>query len=231
MHRKFTSQDEDRSFGKKIKEITAPYMAHFNAENATPEDGYRQFLNTAHILRSGSDVMRRQALQAIAQKYNVDLSIPLPQGGQQAAPAFQPQQVTQLVQAEIEKQRQTQEQARLKSEIEAFAADPANTYYEDVKPVMAGLLQSGAASSLKDAYDQALWARPDIRSTLTAQLNTDQETKRLADAKAKADAAKRASVSVSGAPGSLTPANGAVIERSLEDEIRANFRSAVSGRI
>ena len=50
---------------------------------------------------------------------------------------------------------------------------------------MAGLMSSGAAETLKDAYEQATYASPTIRQSLLA----DEQTK--AEAKRKADDAER----------------------------------------
>lgn len=230
-HRALTTQDEERLFGKRIKDLTQPYMATLNAEGGTPEDAYRQFLNYAHIMRTASPETKRNELLKIAQAYSVDLGIPLQQGAAPTAPAFQPQQVSQLVQAELSSWHQRQEQAQIHNEIETFAADPANTHYETVKSVMAALLQNGKAETLKQAYDQAIWADPDIRSTLTAQQLSDAEQKRLTDARIKADAAKRAGGSLSGGPGNATALNGrGSAAVPLEETIRAAYRES-QGRV
>ena len=94
---------------------------------------------------------------------------------------------------------------------------------------MAALLKDGLAKDLQDAYDQAVYARPDIRSTLLEQQLAEKEAKRVADAKAKADAARKASGSVTGSPGATAPSKSNVPERSLREELVANLAAARNG--
>lgn len=229
MHQGMTRQDEERSFGKKIKEIVTPYMPTITAEGSTPEQAVAALLNMAHIMRFGTPQQKQQLLFDTARLYNVPLS---------ALPAAQPAnpEVETLKQRldRIEQERQAQELQRrqqedfsLQTEIEAFASAPGHEHYEAVKPTMASFLASGQAQTLQEAYDKAIWASPDIRSTLLAQ----EEAKRLATQKLKTDAARRASVSVTGAPGPIQGINGAADpNRSLRDELRANLRAA-QGRV
>lgn len=224
MHRQFTTQDQDRTLGKGIREVAAPYLATIRAEGGDEKQAFQQFLNYAHIMRTGTPALKAQALQAIAQVYNVELGQPLQQAPQHQA-AIQPQDVSALVQAEFDRQRQVQEQSALTSEIDAFKAEPGHEHFETVKTLMGTLLQSGQATNLKEAYDQAIWANPEIRSTLTSAQTAEAEQKRLSEANARAGAAKRAAGSITGGPGGIKP-NGAVVERSLGEEIRANFAAA-----
>lgn len=43
----------------------------------------------------------------------------------------------------------------VQGEVQKFAADPKNRFYDNVKPVMARLIQGGFASTLAEAYEQA----------------------------------------------------------------------------
>lgn len=230
-NRKILSQDEDRALGKQVREAAAPFQATFLQEGATVPQAFQQFLTTAQILRGNNPQLKAQALHNIARQFNVDLSVPHQPGASQDQLGIHPSQVQQLVQAELQTWHQRQEQSSLKTEIDAFASAPGHEHYETVKPIMASLLTSGAATSLQDAYDQALWANPETRTSLQATQSQATEQKRIADAQARADAAKRASGSVTGAPGGAVKPNGAVQDRSLEDEIRANYHAAAGGRM
>jgi len=230
-HQKITSQDSDRDFGQKIRRAAEPYSAIIAAEGGTHEAAFKDYLNYAYILRAGTPQQKFQALQVIAQRFNVPLG-PLQPGQPQHSSAnlLTPEQARLIAQEEIQRQRWDWEQSSLQGEIEAFANEAGHDHFETVKPIMAALLESGKAETLKDAYDQAIWALPDIRSTLTAQQLSDAEAKRLADSKQRTDAAKRAAVSVTGGPGGVKPpANGAG-DRSLRDEIKANL-AAATGRV
>lgn len=231
MHRQFTTQDQDRTLGKGIREVAAPYLATIRAEGGDEKQAFQQFLNYAHIMRSGTPAQKAQALQAVAQQYNVELGQPLQQAPQNQQFETLNQRLDRLErerQEEIQ-QRQVQEQSALTSEIDAFKAEPGHEHFEAVKTLMGTLLQSGQATNLKEAYDQAIWANPEIRSTLTSAQNAEAEQKRLSEANARAGAAKRAAGSITGGPGGVKP-NGAAVERSLGEEIRANMQAAL-GRV
>jgi hypothetical protein len=220
---------------KRIKEIAQPYQAIMDAEGATHEASFKAYLNTAYILRTGSPQMKAQALQAIAQQFNVPLGTPLQPGAAQPAPGLSPADVRQLTQAEIQQHQDREQQRRSTAEIEAFKAKPGHENFEDLKGVIKGLLESGrfdkATDPLQDAYDAALRADPELGSGYIATKIREADEQRIAQSREKTDAAKRASVSVTGAPGGVKP-NGAAASNaeSLRDEIRANL-AAAQGRI
>ena len=233
MHRQFTAQDQDRSLGKKIRETASPYLATIRAEGGDEAAAFQQFLNYAHIMRAATPQQKAQALQNVAQLYNV----PIGQQAQQpqthsALQALQAKQneMAQWIEQQNQ-QRQNQEQAQLFSEIAEFQSADGHDHFEQVKELMGSLLMSGQAKDLQDAYDKAIWANPEIRSTLTAQQLAAAEEKRIAEINGKTGAARWAAGSISGGgPGGAKP-NGAAVERSLGEELRANFRAATQGRI
>ncbi|MGR2433573.1 hypothetical protein FDG14_24970, partial [Salmonella enterica] len=92
----------------------------------------------------------------------------------------QNQQLQRFQQSVYEQQNQT-----VMSEIEQFKSNPANVHFEAVKDDMAILLQSNRAESLQDAYDKAVWMRPDIRKSLVEQQRTEAEQKSATQAREK----------------------------------------------
>lgn len=231
-HRIITTQDDDRTFGKRIKEIARPYEATMAMVGADQEKAWQNYLNTAHILMTGSPELKKQALHAIAQQYRVDLGTPLQQAPSDPTVAALQRKVDDMErqrQVEIQ-QRQNQESSAIKSAYDAFLAEPGIEHLDQVKPVMKALLESGAAETYREAYDKAVYADPEIRSSLLAAQQREAEDKRVAEAKAKADAAKRAAGSVTGGPGGVKPSSANGADGSLRDQIRANMRAA-QGRI
>lgn len=223
---KFTStRDEHASFGKEMYQAVQPYMPQIQAEGGTPVTAIQALLNTAYVLRTGSPEQKKQLLIQTARQYGVDLG-DVPAGQPQAQPP--PPDVSQLVRLEMQRAEQQRLKTEVQSEIQAFAADPTRTHYAEVKAHMAALLSAGAAKDLQDAYDQACWASPTIRATLEAQRRATEEQKRKADAKAKAEAAKRRAVSVTGGPGN-TAAATAPGGRSIRDELEANLAAQSGG--
>ena len=233
MHKAFTRQDEERQFGKRVLEMTAPYLGTIRQEGGDPLAAYSLYLQTAQTLRTGTPQQKVEALLSVARQFNVPLGQPVQQGQQGYDPRVDQamQEVNTLKQylQQEAHQRQLAEQATLQSEIDGFAQEAGHEHFETVKTRMGVLLENGYAKDLQDAYDQAIWSEPAIRSTLSATVAP--ETKRLTEAIAKADAAKKASGSVTGGPGGARPTgNGSDPSASLRDELRANLRAA-QGRI
>jgi hypothetical protein len=84
----------------------------------------------------------------------------------QAAPDLSP------VMAEISQLKsyiQAQQQQETQGILQTFAADPAHKFFENVRPQMAALMDSGQAKTLQDAYDSACWMNPEIRALLIKQ--------------------------------------------------------------
>lgn len=225
----FTKLDEERSVGKSFKELVSPYMPMIQAEGSTPIVAIQSLLNTAYLLRTSTPQAKGKMIMDLARQFGADLS-QVSQGDVKVDPQLQAIQseLAQLKNARQQEltQREQQEQAVYKSQIDAFAADPKNVHFEAVKADMAALLKAGRATDLQDAYDKAVWASPDIRSTLLEAEKSQAEAKRVAEIKEKADKARKASASISGSPGAAAPSKANSEDRSLREEIMANLAAA-----
>lgn len=225
----FANRDDEVVLGRRFTEIVGPYMAQMRAEGAEPLKAVAELLNTAYVLRTASPQQKGQLLWRTAQQFGADMR-QIPQGQQ----AFDPnlhavnQQLAAL-QAEIKKQdtlRQQQEQAGIDGLIQSFSADTAaHPYFEAVKGEMAALLQGGGAKDLQEAYDKAVWANPDIRSSLLAEQKTAEDKRVAAENAAKAEKAKKAGSSVKGGPGMAASKTAQVAKGSLRAELESAFRA------
>lgn len=217
----FTKLDEDRNFGKSLKEIVQPYMQIINAEGGTPTTAIQSLLNTAYILRTAPVAQKTALFHQLAQQYGVDLSQPNnTQAVQPNALLAEINQLKQQIAQQPQVFQQQQETLAIKSKIDAFAADPKNVHYEKLKPVMASLLQAGQAKDMQDAYDKASWADPDIRSANLIAETQAKETQRIAEIKAKAGLSRKVAVSVRGSPSVNSIGNGKS-NGVIADDIRA----------
>jgi len=206
-----------------MKDVATPYIPIIKAEGGTPEAAVKDLLNTAYILRTAPPAQKVNLVRQICQQYGVDVS-QLAQTQTNMDPALETLQ-QRLDRLEFERSQEKQfaeqqEDARIQSEIQAFSADPKNIYFDQVKAAMAPLLGSGTVKDLQEAYDQACWANPAIRAILLTAQETEKETAKKTALQSK----KNAGVSVTGNPGITVP-NAAPPERSLREELQANFRS------
>ena len=228
VHKMFTASDGELRMGRTIKEIASPYIPMIQAEGGTVEGAFKDLLNSAYILRTGSQEQKAQLLLSTAQQFGVDLS---GYTGQQE----NPNQVYQALQREIQELRQIanpeviknqlreeQETANIQNEVQAFAGNPANVHFQTVKPLMAALLGSRQAKDLQEAYDMACHASPSIRSTLSV----NQDTKRKEEIVKK----KQAAVSITGSP-SQKMANSSSPKNSVREELEAAFDEAYGSTV
>jgi hypothetical protein len=174
-------------------------------------------------------------IQWFAQQRGINLGAYAPQGtpkpnevdGQQPEAAIL-REVADLRQqiASITQGQQQQYTQTLQQQIESFQTQKnpdgslKHPYFNDVRVEMGALMQSGRVKTLDEAYDAAVWARPDIRSNLMER----QEAQRRAEQQAKVNAAKSASATVSGAPGLGGGASEAPASTVREELVRS-FRA------
>lgn len=225
----FTKMDEDRNFGKTLKEVITPYMATIQAEGGTPQGAVKDLLNTAYVLRTGSPQQKAAIVQQVIKQYGINpqlLGISQTQeqasgaqGQQQhaAIPHVNPEEIKRSIMNELQTQQMND---RISQELKAFTEDTKNVHFSNsaVKDYMSSLLGAGKANNFQDAYDQAVWLVPEIRSALIAAQTQPQQAQRTQEIAAK----KKAGSSVSGSPGIVVPNSGNP-NRSLREELEANM--------
>lgn len=222
----FTRIDDERKFGKELKEIVTPYLATIQAEGGTPQGAFRDLLNTSHILRTGSPDMKARAVTQAIQQFGVDVRLisQMLQGHQQQPQQYsapQPQVTPEVIQNTVQQELQKQlEAAKIQQEYTAFSSNPKNAHFasQPVQAKMASLLKDGQAKDYQDAYDQACWAVPEIRQMMLTAQAAETDSKRKEEMAAK----RKAGSSVSGSPGITVP-NSGTPNRSLREEIAANL--------
>ena len=205
MHKGIEQNREAAGFGQAIQRAIAPYEATLRSEGVNAEQAVQSLFNTEHVLRHGSPQEKTNMLMTLAKSYGIDL-------GNIEEPQYVDPQIQHL-QDEIRQMRQQQqsvmqtqqqnEQAEMTSTLTQFAE--GKEFFEQVRPQMSALLQAGQAKDLQEAYDMAVWARPDTRQAILAKQQAETETKRQGDAVAKAAAAKRAGFDVQGQGGMGMP--------------------------
>lgn len=114
---------------------------------------------------------------------------------------------------------------RVMKEIEAFASDPAHSYFDDVADDIVLYIQAGL--SLPDAYDKAVWANEVTRTKemerrKTEALEKDKENARLQALPKK----KAASVNIHGSESQRSPTEPV---GDLTDTLRQTYRE-IQGR-
>lgn len=214
----------------KFVESLGPILQEARDSGVDPTGYISSVMQTERALRTADTKGKFNVLLSLADQYGVPLReiINASVGQEVLQRGAQPgQQMTlppELVREleESRRWRQEQEGSRVQSEIASFSS--GKEFFEDVRGQMADLLQSGVASDLNDAYDKACWADPNIRKVLIGRERQGQQRTEITERQAAAGLVNIPS------QGALNVKTGNE-EESLEDSIRAAFRTSSTGRI
>lgn len=205
-----------------LEEILAPRREAFRMDGMNDAQAVEQLFTISDFASRDPAAF----IQWFAQQRGVDL------GTRDEEPADEPAnaltQKVQQLEAHIARQEQARQQAEQQTyanQVQQFAAqvdesgNPAYPHFESVRTHMAALVRSGAASTLADAYDQAVYANPETRKAVLEAQSKAEEAKRDAERKAKAaKAAKAAGTQVRTPNGQFAPA-----ARSMDDTLSAVY--------
>ena len=187
----------DASFGRQMRDVITPYQALIEAQGVDGPKAVQALMNAHYRLTVSPPSQKMAYFAHLAQQYGVDLgniTQQQSQDQQQVDPRYQQlQDQLHQIQQHLTGQQQTvqkQEHERVAKEVNAFAADAAHPYFDDVADDMVPFLKSGA--SLQDAYDKAVWANPVTRAKEQARIQQDQQAEAKRKAQEAADAAKKA---------------------------------------
>ena len=198
-------------FADQMNEAMQPYMNTIQGLGIDAPRAVRALMEADHVLRNSPPDQKRAYLANLARSYGIDLG----QVGSQSQGAptdsnyYAVQNELNNVRGEIANFKQQQEQAENQSllgEINVFANKAE--YFEEARPVMIQLLQSGVAGTLEEAYEKAIRLNDDIFSQTQQRSQAEAAAQKSLSANRAAKAAKAAAVSVkSSTPGTKTTTN------------------------
>jgi gas vesicle protein len=196
-HRGVESFKTHAQKARAYEQAIAPYQQTLNQLGVDAPTAISKLLQADHTLRYADPVAKAQYFQSLAQQYGIDLGQVQNVQPQDPQTQYLMQQLNELRQTQQMWQNSIQEQERSKAnhELESFATSD-KSHFEAVRNDMADLLESGKAQSLEQAYEMAIWMRPDVRQTLIEQQRI--EAQRNYEQQQRTQRAKTASVSVKG---------------------------------
>lgn len=223
---------EAAKLGKTMTDVIAPFQGMLQSKGQQAHEAVRDLLHAEYQFINGTPEEKQRLLLNLARYYNV----PLPHGETPAAAEAQAidPQVSALQQqlAQITAHLQHQQLAArdqltndAQREVTHFASAD-HPHFEAVRRDMAALIESGVASSLDDAYERAVWTNPTTRAAVLAEQQAAGEAKKVAEAKEREEAAKKAAaLNVREKPlASVGSPMG-----SMEDTMRAAYRRLNGG--
>ncbi|MCA1859308.1 hypothetical protein LE191_04185 [Janthinobacterium sp. HSC-3S05] len=174
----------ERRLAHEFMQVSQPYAADYQAMGINPLQAAGQFFQIDRALRIGSVAQKAALVSRMIKDYGIDLvALDSSLAGQtvpeQMKPGYDPELAARLDRVENYARQQQQsvvhaQQNQINTTIDQFANDQKNEFFNDVAPHMIGLLQSGAATDLKTAYEQACYANPSVRQVLTQRQLADK---------------------------------------------------------
>lgn len=179
-----------------------------------------------------------QALSGALKALGVDGGQPAPQPNGQAPPAQPPQDPRvdglQRQLQTITQSIQQQEAAKADAAVKAFAADPANKFYnevgDDIVRELKAMRALGQAPDLKLAYERACWGRSDIREKLVAEQIANKVPAAVEAKTQELEKSRSASRSVAGSPPAADGRSSADKPSKLRDMIANGVQTAMGSR-
>jgi hypothetical protein len=195
-------------FADQMNEAIEPYMNTIRGQNLDAPSAVKALMEADHNLRYSSQEQKMAHFANLARAYGVDLNGVSSQ--LQNAPIDQNYYAVKNelnnVRGEIASFKQQQEQAENQSmlnEINIFANKAE--YFEEARPTMIQLLQSGVAGTLEEAYEKAIRLNDDLFQQTQQRSQAEAAAQKSLSANRAAKTAKAAAVSVkSSTPGTKT---------------------------
>lgn len=137
-----------------------PYQQWLEAQGMDPHEVVSRLATSHIILKHGSPEDKRKWALQLIQDYDLQDIL----SGNQA-----PSRDIEILRSELNSirkdlyERQFQENLSL---VNSFFAEPKNEFAEELKEDILALLEKGAASTLQEAYEKAMWLNPSVRGKL-----------------------------------------------------------------
>lgn len=199
-HRGIDPYRSSHAFAQNIAKNLAPDAQFLQQYNITPADWIDRLVTTERQLRTGDAATKLRLIQGLANDYGIDLQhisqVPFDPN------AYQMQQRLQEYERKLQNHQastQSAEVAQAAEYIQQFGAN--REYFDQLRPVMADLLDKGLATDLNEAYEKAIRLDNGVFEKWQAAQLEQRQRQELERANHAAKTAKAAAVSVkSGAP-------------------------------
>lgn len=206
-----------------VSQHLAPFAERLAGNGASQSVFIHDVFSSIKSLASGNPQEQAEVVANIVQSYGIDVRMLdqiLTHRLNQPPEVMEARRATQIAQGIIRQHTQTADQQSAQQAqvaLAAFAADPKNEFFGDVRTFMADLIDSGQAKTLEDAYAAAVWANADTRKIL---LQREAQT-RASGKNKRATTARRASSAIHGSPSIPGPATPSTAGMSLRESIEA----------
>ena len=204
-------------FADQIQQAIEPYQNNLRTLGIAPPQAIKALMDADNVLRHGTPQQKAQMFSTLSQQYGVNLGEISNLQQQPVDPTVSMlQNELYSVRNEVMTWKQQQEAAQnqaLLGEINTFAEKAE--FFEDARPTMIQLLNSGMAQNLDDAYNKALRLDEALSGKLQQSQQAKAEAAKRESANKAAKSARAAAVSVKSSTPGVNTATKAQDRRSL----------------
>lgn len=221
-----TGYKTDAEYGKSLRAVAAQHEGLLRQQGLDVPKAVGYLLNAHAELSLGTKEQKVAYLGKIAKQYGIDLAQP---AADPNAPQLPPEvkalqdQVSHLTATMTEREQREYKaiQEKTMKEVDAFAADPKNPYFEECADHICSLLKANPSTTLAQAYEAAVWANPVTRQKELARLQKEREEEDRKKTEAAVKAAKKGtSTNVRGRDTTRAPQAPAATLDKLDDVMR-----------
>lgn len=171
----FTQYSADAGFGKQLKEVITPFKPMLEGLQVTEAQAVQHLLGMHYKLSQGP----MESRQAAWKQLGTNLGLIQDPNAPASDPRYNAleQQVQQLTSTVTKEQQRKLDEARTQvvSEVEAFAADPKNIYFDECAEDITRLITAGYP--LAEAYRTAVRTNPVTSAKEDARILKEHEAK------------------------------------------------------
>lgn len=187
--RGITTYKAAAEIGMAYDQVVEPYKPILQAENIDPVQMFQSFAANHYLLTKGTVQQKIELAASMLQGYEIPLPELLnyiaendvdlnPVDPEVEALRHELSEIKNFIHSAQTRQTEAA-RTTISSEIDAFAADPAHPYFNELAADIGKLFEAGLATSLQEAYDKAVYANPATRQKeidrLTAEARTSAE--------------------------------------------------------
>tara|TARA_R110000868_G_scaffold201579_4_gene449076 strand:- start:538 stop:1518 length:981 start_codon:yes stop_codon:yes gene_type:complete len=185
---------EHSAFGKQMRDVMNPYKAFLTAQGVDEPKAAQYLLNAHYRLTNGSQEEKANHFRSLAQSYGIDLGGLQPTEQAYVDPTVKAlQDKLHAIESKFANQENSaarQSRERVAAEVETFAKDPKNQYFDECADEISALVQAG--HTLEAAYEKAVYANPVTRAKEIARLHAENDKTLREKSKLEVEAARKA---------------------------------------
>ena len=171
-----------RKIADEYASVIRPFEQLIRSQNSTPAQAITNMMHTASRLALGSKTQKAQVVAEIMKNYDVDVEALDTLLAGKTLPAEE-DKITKILEKQLaplrefvgefqntRRQSEQQTEGQIQQELETFAADPKNEFFNDVVDDMADIMElasnRGQKITLEAAYAKACGLHPDVSKVI-----------------------------------------------------------------